>query len=291
MRAAAPSSSSRRRRRTSAGLLLEQLVGGRRRDDEVGLARAQAQLDRAGRQLARDLIRGSRERIEQHQPDRRLERSRQALGERSRVLAARVRGHGELAMEVLDVRRQVHGVSMTPLWHHFNSALAQTSSSGGRYRAAVRIATWNVNSVKQRLPRLLPWLDERQPDVVCLQETKLADDKLAELLGAELDRSRLRGRGARRGGVERRGDPLARRAGRRGRGTARRTGLPASGGARGGCDVRRRPGGLGLRAERPHPGLGSLPVQARLAGLAARAARGRAGGDGRVRRHEHRADR
>jgi exodeoxyribonuclease III len=51
----------------------------------------------------------------------------------------------------------------------------------------VRIATWNVNSIKQRLPRLLPWLDERQPDVVCLQETKLADDKLAELLGAELE--------------------------------------------------------------------------------------------------------
>jgi len=40
----------------------------------------------------------------------------------------------------------------------------------------VRIATWNVNSLKQRLPRLLPWLDERRPDVVCLQETKLADD-------------------------------------------------------------------------------------------------------------------
>jgi len=50
----------------------------------------------------------------------------------------------------------------------------------------VRIATWNVNSVKQRVPRLLPWLDERKPDVVCLQETKLADDKLAELLGDEL---------------------------------------------------------------------------------------------------------
>jgi exodeoxyribonuclease-3 len=51
----------------------------------------------------------------------------------------------------------------------------------------VRIATWNVNSIKQRMPRLLPWLDERQPDVVCLQETKLADDKLADLLGAELE--------------------------------------------------------------------------------------------------------
>jgi exodeoxyribonuclease III len=50
----------------------------------------------------------------------------------------------------------------------------------------VRIATWNVNSVKQRVPRLLPWLDERQPDVVCLQETKLADDAFADLLGDEL---------------------------------------------------------------------------------------------------------
>jgi exodeoxyribonuclease-3 len=43
-----------------------------------------------------------------------------------------------------------------------------------------------VNSVKQRVPRLLPWLDQRRPDVVCLQETKLADDAFAELLGGEL---------------------------------------------------------------------------------------------------------
>jgi exodeoxyribonuclease III len=52
----------------------------------------------------------------------------------------------------------------------------------------VRVATWNVNSVKQRAPRLLPWLDGRQPDVVCLQETKLADDAFADLLGDEFDR-------------------------------------------------------------------------------------------------------
>jgi exodeoxyribonuclease III len=50
----------------------------------------------------------------------------------------------------------------------------------------VRIATWNVNSLKQRLPRLLPWLDQRQPDVVCLQETKLADAAFAELCQDEL---------------------------------------------------------------------------------------------------------
>src|SRR5437660_612298 len=52
----------------------------------------------------------------------------------------------------------------------------------------VRIATWNVNSVKQRVPRLLPWLDQRQPEIVCLQETKLADQAFADLLGAELAR-------------------------------------------------------------------------------------------------------
>ena len=52
----------------------------------------------------------------------------------------------------------------------------------------MRIATWNVNSVKQRVSRLLPWLDERSPDVVCLQETKLADDAFIDLLGQELSR-------------------------------------------------------------------------------------------------------
>ena len=52
----------------------------------------------------------------------------------------------------------------------------------------MRVATWNVNSLKQRIPRLLPWLDERRPDVVCLQETKCGDDAFAELLGDELGR-------------------------------------------------------------------------------------------------------
>jgi exodeoxyribonuclease-3 len=50
----------------------------------------------------------------------------------------------------------------------------------------MRVATWNVNSVKQRMPRLLPWLDQRKPDVVCLQETKLADDAFSALVGDEL---------------------------------------------------------------------------------------------------------
>jgi exodeoxyribonuclease-3 len=41
----------------------------------------------------------------------------------------------------------------------------------------VKIATWNVNSLKVRLPQLLDWLAQSPVDVVCLQETKLTDDK------------------------------------------------------------------------------------------------------------------
>ena len=39
----------------------------------------------------------------------------------------------------------------------------------------VRIATWNVNSLKARLPRVEEWLEYARPDVLCLQETKLSD--------------------------------------------------------------------------------------------------------------------
>lgn len=39
----------------------------------------------------------------------------------------------------------------------------------------LKIATWNVNSLKVRLPQVLDWLGERQPDVLALQETKLTD--------------------------------------------------------------------------------------------------------------------
>lgn len=41
----------------------------------------------------------------------------------------------------------------------------------------MRLATWNVNSVKARLPRLLSWLEETGPDVGCLQETKCRADQ------------------------------------------------------------------------------------------------------------------
>jgi exodeoxyribonuclease-3 len=54
----------------------------------------------------------------------------------------------------------------------------------------VRIATWNVNSVSARLPRVLEWLESAAPDVVCMQETKVAADAFpfaeVEALGYEV---------------------------------------------------------------------------------------------------------
>jgi hypothetical protein len=50
----------------------------------------------------------------------------------------------------------------------------------------LRVATWNVNSLRVRLPALLRLLDRTRPDVVCLQETRGAqpsDDALAQLAG------------------------------------------------------------------------------------------------------------
>lgn len=52
----------------------------------------------------------------------------------------------------------------------------------------MRIATWNVNSITARLPRLLPWLEQTAPDVVALQETKTASfpHEQIEALGYEV---------------------------------------------------------------------------------------------------------
>ena len=41
----------------------------------------------------------------------------------------------------------------------------------------MRLATWNINSVVARLPRVLEWLTLAEPDVLCLQETKIADSE------------------------------------------------------------------------------------------------------------------
>jgi len=45
----------------------------------------------------------------------------------------------------------------------------------------MKLATWNVNSLKVRLPQVLDFLAVHKPDVLCLQETKLEDDKFPVL--------------------------------------------------------------------------------------------------------------
>jgi exodeoxyribonuclease-3 len=50
----------------------------------------------------------------------------------------------------------------------------------------MQIATWNVNSLSVRLPHVLNWLQEHQPEVLCLQETKLSDDKFPREVWAGL---------------------------------------------------------------------------------------------------------
>ncbi|HVL75942.1 MAG TPA: exodeoxyribonuclease III [Noviherbaspirillum sp.] len=44
----------------------------------------------------------------------------------------------------------------------------------------MKLATWNVNSLKVRLPQVLQWLAENPVDVLCIQETKLTDDKFPQ---------------------------------------------------------------------------------------------------------------
>ena len=50
----------------------------------------------------------------------------------------------------------------------------------------MRLATWNVNSLTARLPRVIEWIEMQQPDVLCLQETKQADAKFPQDAFAEL---------------------------------------------------------------------------------------------------------
>src|SRR5258708_39277916 len=46
---------------------------------------------------------------------------------------------------------------------------------------SVKIATWNVNSVRMRLERLIAWLGREQPDAVCLQELKVTEAEFPRL--------------------------------------------------------------------------------------------------------------
>src|SRR6202030_1949086 len=52
----------------------------------------------------------------------------------------------------------------------------RSENVGYRPDLLMRIATWNVNSIRQRLDHLLTWLKDCEPDIVCLQEIKCVDE-------------------------------------------------------------------------------------------------------------------
>src|SRR6476620_9517909 len=50
----------------------------------------------------------------------------------------------------------------------------------------MRIATWNVNSLNKRMPRVEEWLEYAKPDVLCMQETKMTDANFPSMAFAAL---------------------------------------------------------------------------------------------------------
>ena len=138
-------------------------------------------------------------------------------------------------------------------------------------RGVMRIATWNVNSLKARLPRVEEWLEyaAARRAVPPGDEARRRRVPAADVRGA-----RLRLRAPRAGPVERRGDPLAGRARGRDHRLRRRAVDPYEGDARllaatcGGVRVVSR-----LRAERPRGRHRVLRAQARVARVPARLAR------------------
>src|ERR1700721_1007137 len=55
-------------------------------------------------------------------------------------------------------------------------AAAAPAFRSERFLFLIRIATWNVNSIRQRIDHLLTWLKDCSPDIVCLQEIKCVDE-------------------------------------------------------------------------------------------------------------------
>ncbi len=58
--------------------------------------------------------------------------------------------------------------------------LLHSAQLSRRIKYAMKLVTWNVNSLKVRLPQVLQWLETNPVDVLCLQETKLTDDKFPQ---------------------------------------------------------------------------------------------------------------
>src|SRR5258706_4307852 len=66
------------------------------------------------------------------------------------------------------------------VWSPLEAAIPEPSKKATllpQRKAHMKLASWNVNSLKVRLPHLLDWLARHSPDAICLQETKLEDSK------------------------------------------------------------------------------------------------------------------
>src|SRR6516165_4123450 len=92
------------------------------RHDEARIAPAQADVDRAGREVARDLVGRCGQRLEQREPGRRLQRRGQPLGELASLVTGHLGGRGQLLAERCDIRFKFHDASMAPSWRHCKSA-------------------------------------------------------------------------------------------------------------------------------------------------------------------------
>src|ERR1700750_2280754 len=73
-------------------------------------------------------------------------------------------------------RRRKNGITFTTSRSFRRQMPSAQTAPPPTLPPAMRIATWNVNSVKQRIDNLTAWLSERRPDIVCLQETKCVDE-------------------------------------------------------------------------------------------------------------------
>ena len=96
------------------GLFLDSRIGRRWCHHELRLTPSESELDRAGGQLDRDLLRRGRQRVLDREPDGGIQRLGEASRELARLLTARLGGGVELRVDALDERSEFHGSIMAP---------------------------------------------------------------------------------------------------------------------------------------------------------------------------------
>ena len=118
------------------------------RDDELRVAPVQADIDGSRCELGRDLARRRRQRLEQHEPDRGVERRRQPVGELTSLVPTGGGCGSELVLQLVDVAREVHDATMTPprrqckpVWRHGGAAGVSSPDWDRRPDASRGVAT------------------------------------------------------------------------------------------------------------------------------------------------------